>query len=129
MIVSAVQLMPKSVVGFFSSKYIAGENIEDAIKVTRELNNSGIYSTIDVLGESVKNREEAVVCMKDALNVLETISTFSLKANISIKPTQMGLAIDEEFGYQQIRTIVNCAKEYKNFVRIDMEDSPYTDAT
>jgi proline dehydrogenase len=129
MIVSAVQIMPKPVVGFFSSKYIAGENIEDAIKVTRELNNSGIYSTIDVLGESVKNREEAIVCMKDALNVLETISTFSLKANISIKPTQMGLAIDEEFGYQQVSTIVKCAKEYNNFVRIDMEDSPYTDAT
>jgi len=67
--------------------------------------------------------------MKDALNVLETISTFSLKANISIKPTQMGLAIDEEFGYQQVSTIVKCAKEYNNFVRIDMEDSPYTDAT
>ena len=129
LIVSAVQLMPKPVVGFFSKKYIAGENIEDAIKVTREFNNQGIYTTIDVLGESVKNKEEATVCMKDALGVLETISTFNLKSNISIKPTQMGLAIDEEFAYEQVRTIVQQAKVYNNFVRIDMEDSPYTDAT
>ncbi len=121
--------MPKPIVGFFSSKYISGENIEDAIKVTRELNNQGIYSTIDVLGESVKNREEATVCMNDALKVLETISTFNLKANLSIKPTQMGLAIDEEFAFSQVCTIVQKAKEYNNFVRIDMEDSPYTDAT
>jgi proline dehydrogenase len=129
LIVSAVELMPKPVVGFFSSRYIAGENIEDAIKVTRELNNQGIYTTIDVLGESIKNREEAAVCLNDALSVLETISTFSLKANISIKPTQMGLAIDEEFAYKQVRTIVQKAEDYNNFVRIDMEDSPYTDAT
>lgn len=129
LIVSAVQLMPKPVVGFFSKKYIAGENIEDAIKVTREFNNQGIYTTIDVLGESVKNKEEAAACMKDALGVLETISTFNLKSNISIKPTQMGLAIDEDFAYEQVRTIVQQAKVYNNFVRIDMEDSPYTDAT
>jgi proline dehydrogenase len=121
--------MPKPVVGFFSKKYIAGENIEDAIKVTREFNNQGIYTTIDVLGESVKNKEEAAACMKDALGVLETISTFNLKSNISIKPTQMGLAIDEDFAYEQVRTIVQQAKVYNNFVRIDMEDSPYTDAT
>lgn len=129
LIVSAVQLMPRSVVGIFSGRYIAGENIEDAIKVTRELNNQGIYSTIDVLGESVNNREEATICMNDALKVLEVISTFNLKANISIKPTQMGLAIDEQFAYEQVRTIIQKAKEYNNFVRIDMEDSPYTDAT
>ena len=128
-VVATVKLMPRPVVGYFSSKYIAGENIEDAIKVTRELNNQGIYSTIDVLGESVKNREEAAACMKDALRVLETISTFNLKSNVSIKPTQMGLAINEDFAYDQVRTIVQQAKEYKNFVRIDMEDSPYTDAT
>lgn len=129
LIVSAVQLMPRSVVGIFSGRYIAGENIEDAIKVTRELNNQGIYSTIDVLGESVNNREEATICMNDALKVLEVISTFNLKANISIKPTQMGLAIGEQFAYEQVRTIIQKAKEYNNFVRIDMEDSPYTDAT
>jgi proline dehydrogenase len=121
--------MPKSIVGFFSKKYIAGENIDDAIRVTRELNKQGIYATIDVLGEAVKNKEEAIDCKNKALEVLDTIVKFNLKANLSIKPTQMGLAIDEIFAYDQVRILVQKAKEINSFVRIDMEDSPYTDAT
>jgi proline dehydrogenase len=129
LIVSAVQLMPKSVVGFFSKRYIAGEDIEDAVKVTRELNRQGIYTTIDVLGEAVKNREEAIESKNKALEVLDTIVQFKLNANLSIKPTQMGLAIDEDFAYTQVRSLVQKAKEINSFIRIDMEDSPYTDAT
>lgn len=129
LIVSAVELMPKSVVGFFSKRYIAGESIEDAIRVTRELNRQGIYATIDVLGEAVKNREEAVESNNKALEVLDTIVKFKLKANLSIKPTQMGLAIDEDFAYDQVCTLVQKAKEINSFIRIDMEDSPYTDTT
>jgi proline dehydrogenase len=121
--------MPKSVVGFFSKRYIAGEIIDDAIRVTRELNKQGIYATIDVLGEAVKNREEAVDSKNKALEVLDTIIKFNLKANLSIKPTQMGMAIDEDFAYDQVRAIVQKAKEINSFIRIDMEDSPYTDAT
>jgi proline dehydrogenase len=121
--------MPKSVVGYFSKKYIAGESIDDAIRVTRELNRQGIYATIDVLGEAVKNREEAVDSKNKALEVLDTIVKFNLKANLSIKPTQMGLAIDEDFAYDQVRNLIQKAKEKNIFIRIDMEDSPYTDAT
>jgi proline dehydrogenase len=121
--------MPKSVVGFFSKKYIAGESIDDAIRVTRELNRQGIYATIDVLGEAVKNREEAVDSKNKALEVLDTIVKFNLKANLSIKPTQMGLAIEEDFAYDQVHALVRKAKEINSFIRIDMEDSPYTDAT
>src|ERR1035437_3399955 len=121
--------MPRSVVGFFSKRYIAEESIEDAIRVTRELNRQGIYATIDVLGEAVKNREEAVDSKNKALEVLDTIVKFNLTANLSIKPTQMGMAIDEDLAYNQVRTLVQKAKEINNFIRIDMEDSPYTDAT
>jgi proline dehydrogenase len=121
--------MPKSVVGYFSKRYIAGESIDDAIRVTRELNRQGIYATIDVLGEAVKNREEAVDSKNKALEVLDTIVKFNLKANLSIKPTQMGLAIDEDFAYDQVRNLIQKAKEKNIFIRIDMEDSPYTDAT
>ena len=129
LIVSAVQLMPKSVVGYFSKKYIAGENIDDAIRVTRDLNRQGIYTTIDVLGEAVKNREEAVDSKNKALEVLDSIVKFNLKANLSIKPTQMGMAIDEDFAYEQVLCLIQKAKEINSFIRIDMEDSPYTDAT
>ena len=129
LIVSAVQLMPKSIIGFFSKRYISGENIGDAIRVTRELNRLGIFSTIDVLGEAVKNREEAIESKNKALEVLDTIIKFNLKANLSIKPTQLGLAIDEDFAFDQVCTLIQKAKEMDSFVRIDMEDSPYTDST
>ncbi|MDT3697031.1 MAG: proline dehydrogenase family protein [Ignavibacterium sp.] len=129
LIVKIVQLMPKPVVGFFSKKYIAGVTLQAAVDYVKKLNSIGIYATMDVLGESVSNKEEAIRCKNEAIEVLEAIEQNKLKANLSIKPTQMGLAIDEEFAYQQIFEIVKKAAEIKNFVRIDMEDSPYTDKT
>ncbi|HEY6906333.1 MAG TPA: proline dehydrogenase family protein [Ignavibacteriaceae bacterium] len=129
LIVSAVQLMPKSVVGYFSKKYIAGDTIEKAVQCVKDLNSKGIYATMDVLGESITHKEEAVEAKNKCLGVLDTIAKYNLMANLSLKPTQMGLAIDEEFGYKQIKEIVEKAKGLNNFVRIDMEDSPYTEKT
>lgn len=129
LIVAAVQAMPKSVVGFFSRKYIAGETLSEAVDLVKRFNSEGILATMDVLGESISTKEEAISAKNEALVVLDTIKKFSLKANLSIKPTQMGLGLDTEFGYQQIKEIVSRAKEYNNFVRIDMEDTPYTDRT
>ena len=129
LIVRVVQLMPKPVVGFFSKKYIAGETLQDAVDFVKKLNAKGIYATMDVLGESVANKSESIKCKNEALEVLEAIEKNKLMANLSIKPTQMGLAIDEQFAYQQILELVKKAAEYKNFVRIDMEDSPFTDKT
>ncbi len=129
LIVRFVQLMPKPVVGFFSKKYIAGETLQDAVDFVKKLNSKGIHATMDVLGESVANKEESIKCKNEALEVLEAIEKNKLMANLSIKPTQMGLAIDEQFAYEQILELVKKAAEYKNFVRIDMEDSPFTDKT
>jgi len=129
LIVRIVQLMPKPVVGFFSKKYIAGETLQDAVDFVKKLNSKGIYATMDVLGESVANKEESIKCKKEALEVLEAIEKNKLMANLSIKPTQMGLAIDEQFAYEQILEIVKKASKYNNFVRIDMEDSSFTSKT
>lgn len=129
LIVSAVQLMPKSVVGFFSRKYIAGDTIEKAVQCVKGLNEKGIYATMDVLGESITNRDEAVKAKNKCLEVLDTIKDSNLMANLSLKPTQMGLSIDEEFAYEQIKELVERAGKYNNFVRIDMEDSSVTDKT
>ncbi|HCY77311.1 MAG TPA: proline dehydrogenase [Ignavibacteriales bacterium] len=129
LIVRVVQLLPKPVVGFFSKKYIAGETLQDAVDFVKKLNSKGIYATMDVLGESVANKEESIKCKNEALEVLEAIEKNKLMANLSIKPTQMGLAIDEQFAFEQILELVKKAAEYKNFVRIDMEDSPFTDKT
>jgi proline dehydrogenase len=128
-IVSAVKVMPKSVVGFFSRKYIAGESLDSAVSLVKDLNAKGIYATLDVLGESVTNEEEATRAFDNAMKVFDAIVEHDLKANISIKPTQLGLSFDEHFACEQIRKLVKHASQIDNFVRIDMEDSQYTDAT
>lgn len=122
-------MMPKNIVGFFSRKYIAGETLQDGINVVKQLNAKGIYATMDVLGEAVKNKEESIDAKNKAMEVLDAIEKYKLLANLSIKPTQMGLLIDEEFAYEQILELVKRAHEMNNFVRIDMEDSSTTDMT
>jgi len=128
-IVKVAQMLPKSMVRVFAGKYIAGEELQDAINLVKQLNSKGIFATLDVLGESIQNKEEAIEAKKKCIEVIEAIETNKLMANLSIKPTQMGLAIDEEFAFQQILEIVQKAKSFNNFVRIDMEDSPFTDPT
>lgn len=121
--------MPEKVVWLFSKKYIAGKTLQSAIDTVKQLNSKGIYATLDVLGESVNTKEEAVEAKQKALDVFDAIVKNKLMANLSLKPTQMGLAIDKEFAFQQILELVKRASSINNFVRIDMEDSPYTDIT
>ncbi len=121
--------MPNSVVWVFSKRYIAGENLNDAIDVVKTLNKKGIYATIDVLGEAIKNKDEAIKDKCKCIDVLDAIQNNKLMANLSIKPTQMGLGLDEDFAFKQVSELVEKAKMMDNFVRIDMEDSPYTDST
>ncbi len=128
-LVKTVSSMPKKVVWLFSKKYIAGTTLQSALDVVKELNSKGIYATLDVLGEAVRNKEEAVIAKNHAMEALNSIVENKLMANLSIKPTQMGLSIDKDFAYEQILDLVNRANELNNFVRIDMEDSPYTDST
>ena len=129
LVVRIVQLLPKSVVGFFSKKYIAGETLQEAVDLVKKMNSKGIYATVDVLGESVANKDESIQAKIQALEVLDAINQNQLLANLSIKPTQMGLAIDEQFAYEQVLELVKKAAGYNNFVRIDMEDSPFIDKT
>ena len=103
--------MPKNVVWLFSKKYIAGTTLQSALDVVRDLNSKGIYATLDVLGEAVKNKEEAEIAKSHAMEALNSIVEEKLMANISIKPTQMGLSIDKDFAYEQILDLVNRANE------------------
>ena len=121
--------MPKSLVGFFSRKYIAGETLDSAVKLVKEFNSKGIYATLDVLGESIKSKEEAETAFNNAMEVFDAIVENNLLANLSVKPTQLGLAINETLAYEHILKLVKRANEIDNFVRIDMEDSPFTDST
>lgn len=128
-IVSFVKLLPQPVVYLFAKKYIAGETLQDAVNVTKQLNSKGIVATLDVLGEAITTKEEATESKEECLRVLKVIDDNKLDANLSIKPTSLGLSIDPEYFYENMKVILNAAKEYGNFVRVDMEDSPYTDST
>jgi proline dehydrogenase len=110
-------------------RFIAGENIEDAIKAIRELNRQGITATFDHLGESTTSRAEAESDVREYLHVLDCIASTGVNSNVSVKLTQLGLDIDEAFCLANARRIAEAAKRYDNFVRIDMEDSTKTDAT
>jgi len=128
-IVSFVKFLPQSVVHIFAKKYIAGEELQDAVNVTKQLNSKGIVATLDVLGEAITTKEEAKEEKEECLRVLEAIKKNNLDANLSIKPTSLGLNIDTDYFYQNMREVITKAKEYNNFVRVDMEDSPYTTKT
>lgn len=129
LIVSFVKFLPKSVVHIFAKKYIAGVKLQDAVNVTKELNSKGIYTTIDVLGEAISTKEEAILEKDECLRVLDAIAENNLMANLSTKPTSLGLSIDKDFFLEQIKEVLTRAKQLNNFVRMDMEDSPYTSAT
>lgn len=118
---------PKKFVWIFSRKYIAGEKLEDAIRVSRELNASGIMVTMDVLGEFITNLDQAEENKVEYLDVIDVVQQSGINGNLSIKPTMFGLLLDQEVCYQKIREIVARAAKYDNFIRIDMEDSQCTD--
>lgn len=121
--------VPKPIVSHFAKGYIAGPTLADAVQVTRDLNQQGIMTTIDILGEFISGIDQAIGFKEDGLNILRTIDREKLDANLSIKPTQMGLLIDKEKCFEIIHELVAEAAKLNNFVRIDIEDVPVTDAT
>ncbi len=129
MVVWSMPLVPKPIVGYFSKNYIAGSKLEDAIRVVKELNDDGIMATIDVLGEENLNKTDAEKAVEQYKQVLAAIDKEKLDSTISVKPTHMGLLIDPEYCYHNIRSLIQEAQKLNNFVRIDMEDRTTTTAT
>jgi len=112
-----------------SKRFVAGEKMEEAIDSVRELNKRGIEATLDYLGENVEEPEVAVAAREEYIRLLETIRKERINSYVSIKLTQMGLSIDEELALENAAQVVKKAAETGSFVRIDMEDSRFTDAT
>ncbi|HRW62923.1 MAG TPA: proline dehydrogenase family protein [Bacteroidales bacterium] len=127
LIAAMLPYFPKKFIWLFSKSYIAGEKVEDAIRVSKELNSQGIMVTIDILGEFIKTLEEAEANKKEYIELIERIEKENINGNYSVKPTMFGLLLDKEVCYKHIREIVAKAAEYNNFIRVDMEDSPCTD--
>jgi proline dehydrogenase len=128
-IVKLITLVPKKIVRVFANKYIAGDKLINAIETAKRLNDKGIMGTMDVLGEDTSNKEEAVQARRECIEVLEAIDKNNLDSNLSLKLTQLGLKLDFEFCLENLLEIFKVAKECKQFVRIDMEDSTCTDDT
>jgi proline dehydrogenase len=127
MIAAMLPYFPKKFIWIFSKAYISGETIDDAMRVSKELNSKGIMVTLDVLGEFIKTLDEAEKNKLEYLDTIDTAQKNGINGNYSLKPTSFGLLIDKEVCYNHIREIVAKAASFNNFIRIDMEDSPCTD--
>jgi len=113
----------------FASRFVAGETVDTAVAALRDLNAAGVTASLDLLGESVANADEAHAARDIYLQTLDRIHTARARANVSVKLTQMGLEIDEALCIANLRAIIGRAKQYDSFVRIDMEQSSYTAKT
>jgi proline dehydrogenase len=125
----SLPFVPRPVMRVFSRRYIAGDSLEEAVRVLRELNGGGHMATLDVLGEEVDRRELADAAVKEYQRALRVIHQERLDSSVSIKLTQLGLKLDFDFCLANVRALVLAAREQGNFVRIDMEDSSCTTPT
>jgi proline dehydrogenase len=128
-IVRMLPAVPRPVVKRLADRYIAGPELSDACRVVSELNERGRTATIDVLGEEIHTRGEARALVDEYTDVFERIKRQGLDSNVSVKPTGLGLKLDRAFCRENVGSIVRCAEERGNFVRIDMEDASTTSDT
>jgi proline dehydrogenase len=115
----------------FSGRFVAGTQVEDVLRATRAVNQSGLSVSIDNLGENVTNADEARASAQLYHQLLDDIAAQKLNANISLKLTHMGLDVDEKLAHDLVTSLVAkaAAMTPRNFVRVDMEGSPYTQRT
>lgn len=129
-VVHGLPLVPKPIVGRFSKRYIAGPRIEDAFRVSRELEREGAMATIDILGEFIKTAEEGDANADQYVDLVRRIAGERFAdVNVSIKLTAIGLTLDRARCLANMRRLLASVRDAGSFVRIDMEDSPWTDAT
>lgn len=119
---SLTKLAKKYGLRFGASRFVAGESIEQAVKVIKELNSKGLVVTIDYLGEFVDNEEEANEMADNSIIAIEAIGREKLNSQLSLKMTSMGLDISDEVVMRNMRRILEAAKQNGVFVTIDMED-------
>jgi proline dehydrogenase len=128
-VVAVLPAVPKRVVGRLSSRYIAGSTLDDALRVVTELNAEGKLATVDVLGEEVHDAAEAEAIAAEYVAALDAFERDGLDANVSVKPTGLGLKLDYDLCKRNVETVIAAAEPTNRFVRIDMEDSSTTDDT
>lgn len=130
-IAKTLPVMPRGLVRRMSAAYVAGETLDDAMRVIEGLAAHRMTSTLDVLGEAIAHRSEAEATRDEYLAALDRLAMLGNPdlVNVSVKLTALGLAIDDRLALDLTRAIAVRARELGGFLRIDMEDSPYTDMT
>jgi len=113
----------------FARRFIAGETVEEAIEVARELQKGGFRLALDYLGESVSTISKASAAAREYIRLIDVIESAGIERNISLKLTQLGIGIDRATCVDNLRRILEPAVRHQFFVRIDMENSPFTEAT
>jgi proline dehydrogenase len=112
-----------------SSRFVAGNRLEDALDVCRRIHADGITATLDYLGENVKSLDEAAACRDMYLRMLRAMQAAGVEPNVSLKLSQFGIDLSESACADNVAALVKAAAAIGGFVRIDMESSPYTDRT
>jgi proline dehydrogenase len=128
-LVRLLPAVPKPVVQLFSSRYIAGSTLAEAVECVRELNIGGAMATVDVLGEEITHEDLSREIAQAYDDVFAAIDEAALDSNVSVKLTALGLGLSYELCRENLLEVVRTAAGYGNFVRIDMEDSSTTDDT
>jgi proline dehydrogenase len=128
-VVTLLPAVPRRLVQRFSARYIAGSELADALGVVAELNGSGKMATVDVLGEEVTDAAEAEAIAAEYVAALEAFEEGGLDANVSVKPTALGLKLSYDLCKRNVEAVIAAAEPTNRFVRIDMEDSSTTDDT
>ncbi len=128
-IAESVPVIPRPIVRRISRRYIAGDTLDEAVETVRNLNEQGCVATIDLLGESTESKADAAAKLRDYKEVIDALNEHDLYSGISVKLTGLGLTLSEELCRANLEEIVVYAGEKGRFVRVDMEDSPYTGVT
>ena len=126
---ASLPLVPRSIVRRLSTRYIAGEQMADALVAGRRMQDAGYRVTYDILGEAVDHQDGVLAAAQEYQQLLAALADNKLELNLSLKPTQMGLNVSEDFCTEVVSSILSAAQEHGAFVRYEMEDSPTTDGT
>ena len=121
--------LPKALVSLVARRYVAGETKDAALALVSRLNAQGFEATLDILGEHVDSKAEAAAVAEAYAELYQDIARLGLRANVSLKPTHLGLDIDLATCEQNLLKVLEAAAATDNFLRLDMENSPHTDDT
>ena len=129
LLVAALPALPRAFIGRFARRYVAGEQAGQALSVAKALNERGFEVTLDILGEHVDSRQEAQEVTAAYVDLYRRIAATGTRANISLKPTHLGLDLGRVLCRDNLLQVVSAGRETGNFLRIDMENSVQTDDT